>query len=51
VVTRRGKEVVVALSADEYRRLTGKKMGLADGPDFSLLELARSKELAREVEL
>ena len=56
VVTRRGEEVVVVLSADEYRRLTGKKLSLAefllaDGPDLSLLELERSKELAREVEL
>ena len=55
-VTRRGEEVVVVLSADEYRRLTGEKMSLAefllaDGPDFSLLELERSKDLPREPEL
>jgi prevent-host-death family protein len=56
VVTRRGEEVVVVLSADEYRRLTGQKMSLAefllaDGPDFSLLEIERSKDLPREIDL
>ena len=56
VVTRRGEEVVVVLSAEEYRRLTGEKMSLAefllaDGPDLSLLDIRRSRDPAREVEL
>ena len=56
VVTRQGEEVVVVLSIDEYCWLAGKKMSLAeflpaDGPDFSLLEIVRSKDLPREPEL
>jgi antitoxin Phd len=56
VVTRRGEEVVVVLSVDEYRRLTGEKMSLAefllaDGPDLSLLDVRRSRDPVRQVEL
>jgi len=56
VVTRRGEEVVVVLSVAEYRRLAARKLSLAefllaDGPDFGLLEIERSKEPAREIEL
>lgn len=55
VVTRHGEEVVIILAADEYRRLTGQlpdfKEFLLSAPDLSILELERSKELPREVEL
>jgi prevent-host-death family protein len=54
VVTRHGQEAVVVVSADEYRRLTGTgdfKQFLLAGPDLSELDLARPRELAREVEL
>ena len=56
MVTRRGEEVVVVLSVAEYRRLAARKLSLAefllaDGPDFGLLEIERSKEPAREIEL
>jgi prevent-host-death family protein len=55
VVTRRGREVVVVVSVDEYRRLRGPKKDfkqfLTEGPDFDLLEIERSQELPRPVEL
>jgi prevent-host-death family protein len=55
VVTRRGREVVVVVSVDEYRRLRGPKKDfkqfLTEGPDFDLLEVERSQELPRPVEL
>ena len=57
VVTRRGQEVVVILSADEFRRLTGNKPDFRDfllsesGPDLSLLDLERQRDLPREVEI
>ncbi|MCC6626897.1 MAG: type II toxin-antitoxin system Phd/YefM family antitoxin [Chloroflexi bacterium] len=55
VVTRRGEEVVVVISAHEYQRLVGNQRGfkafLLAGPDFSTLDLQRSDELPREVDL
>ena len=55
IVTRRGEEVVVVLSAEEYRRLTGRARSFTDfllnGPDLSQLDLQRAKDLARVVEL
>lgn len=55
VVTRRGREVVVVVAIDEYRRLRGKKRDfkqfLLKGPDFDLLDIQRSDEPTRPVEL
>jgi prevent-host-death family protein len=54
VVTRDGQEVVVVLSAEEFRHLTqGKpdfKAFLLSGPDLSVLELERAGDLPRDVE-
>lgn len=54
-VTRRGQDVVVVVAADEYRRLTGSrpdfKEFLLSGPDLSALDLERSSDLPREIEL
>jgi antitoxin Phd len=53
LVTRNGKEAVVVLDADEYRRLTSHggdfKKFLFEGPRFEL-EIERSKELPREID-
>lgn len=53
VVTRHGEEVVIVLSAEEYRRLTGDKPDFKDfllsGPDLSELDLERARELPREI--
>jgi antitoxin Phd len=53
LVTRNGREAVVVLDADEYRRLTSHggdfKKFLFEGPRFEL-EIERSKELPREIE-
>jgi prevent-host-death family protein len=57
VVTRRGEEVVVVVSIDEYRRLRKRKPKpdfkefLMSAPYFDDLELERSKDPPREVEL
>jgi len=55
VVTRHGREVVVIVAADEFRRLTGNKpdfkMFLLSGPDLSALELERTTELPRKIDL
>jgi prevent-host-death family protein len=55
VVTRHGQEVVVVLSADEFRRLTGHTLDfkefLLSGPDLSALDLERSMDLPRDIEL
>ena len=54
IVTRRGEEVVVVLSAREYRRLTGGapdfKAFLLAAPDLDRLELRRAGDPARTVE-
>ncbi len=55
VVTRRGEEVVVVLSARDYRRMTQSAPDFADfllsAPDLSQLEIERTDDPARAVEL
>jgi len=55
VVTRNGKEVAVVLGVEDYRRLRSDggafKRFLIEGPDFDALEIERSSDTAREVEL
>ena len=55
VVTRHGEEVVVVVSAEEYRRMSGQKPDfkefLMNGPDLSALDLERPREMPRDVEL
>ena len=54
-VTRHGEEVVVVVPAEEFHRLTGDKLDfkefLMSGPDLSILDLERSRELPREMDL
>ena len=54
-VTRRGEEIVVVVPAQEFRRMTGDKPDfkefLMSGPDLSILDLERSRELPREMDL
>ncbi len=51
VVTRHGEEVVVVLSAAEFRRLTGSKPDfktfLLSGPDLGVLDLERAEDWPR----
>ena len=55
VVTRHGQEVVVVLSAEEFRRLTRQRPDLKEfllsGPDLSVLDLERAGDLPRDIEL
>ena len=55
VVTKHGKEAVVVVSAEEYRRLRGDGPRLVEfirtAPDFDLLELDRAGDRGRDVEL
>lgn len=55
VVTRHGEEVVVVLSAQAYRRLTGAVPDFAtfllNAPDLSQLDLERARDRAPVVEL
>ncbi len=55
IVTRHGEEVVVVLSAQEFRRLSGSRLDfkefLLSGPDLSALDLQRAKDLPRDIEL
>ena len=54
VVTRHGRDVAVIVAADEYRRLTGSgdfKAFLRGAPDLDELEIWRSPEMARRVQL
>ncbi|MGH3090673.1 MAG: type II toxin-antitoxin system prevent-host-death family antitoxin [Rubrobacteraceae bacterium] len=54
-VTRRGKEVVVVVPAEEWRRKNEEKMDfkefLMSAPDLSVLDLERSKEKPRDIKL
>lgn len=54
-VTRHGKEAVVVLSVEDYRRLTESeddfRAFLLDAPDLSRLDIRRDGEPARSVEL
>ena len=53
-VTRRGEEIVVVVPVEEFRRMTGDKLDfkefLMSGPDLSILDLERSRELPREMD-
>jgi prevent-host-death family protein len=55
VVTRHGEEVAVVVSIEEYRRLTSDRPAFKEfllaAPDLAALELERSSERARAVEL
>ena len=55
VVTRRGEEVIVVVSAAEFDRLAGRvpdfKDFLLSGPDLDALEIERDSRPARQVEL
>ena len=54
-VTRRGKDVVVVISVEDYARMAMNrpdfKEFLLSAPDTSMLELDRDQSLFREVEL
>ncbi|MDF2704871.1 type II toxin-antitoxin system Phd/YefM family antitoxin [Nonomuraea muscovyensis] len=55
IVTRHGEDVAVVLDMAEYRQLKGKEPDFKDfllsGPDLSELDLVRSKDLPREIDL
>ncbi|WP_113702879.1 type II toxin-antitoxin system Phd/YefM family antitoxin [Nonomuraea lactucae] len=55
IVTRHGEDVAVVLDMAEYRHLKGEepdfKEFLLSGPDLSELDLTRSKDLPREIDL
>jgi antitoxin Phd len=55
VVTKHGKDAVVVVSAEEYRRLRGGGPSLVEfirsAPDFDALDLDRSPDDGRDVEL
>ena len=55
VVTKHGEEVAVVVSIEEYRRLTDELPSFKDfllaAPDLDALDMDRSPELARVVEL
>lgn len=55
VVTKYGEAVVVVVSADEYRRLTGDKMDFKDflmsSPDLDEVIPPRTQEWPREIQL
>ena len=55
VVTRHGEEVVVVVPAEAFRRMSGEKPNfkefLLSGPDLSVLDLERPKDMPRDVEL
>jgi antitoxin Phd len=52
LVTKHGREAVVVVSAEEYRRLKGPADDLVDflrsAPDFDLLDLQRPSDRGRE---
>ncbi|HZB18979.1 MAG TPA: type II toxin-antitoxin system Phd/YefM family antitoxin [Blastococcus sp.] len=54
-VTKHGDEVAVVLDIREYRRLQGGARNFKDflrsGPDLDVLDLRRSREVARSVDL
>ena len=55
VVTKHGKEAVVVVSAEDYRRLRGGGPSLVEfvrsGPDFDALDLGRAEDRGRDVSL
>lgn len=54
-VTRHGETVVVVVSAEEFRQLTGGKPDfthfLLSGPDLSKLDLSRAPDRPRDIDL
>ena len=52
IVTRHGEEVAVLVSAETYRKLSGKdfKAFLLEGPDWADLDIERSREPAPAVD-
>ncbi len=54
VVTRHGEEMVVVVSAEEFRRMSEQKMDfkefLMSAPDLSVLDLERPREMPRDIE-
>lgn len=55
LVTKHGKDAVVVVSAEEYRRLRGGGPSLVEfirsAPDFDALDLDRSQDRGRDIEL
>jgi antitoxin Phd len=55
VITHRGEEAVVVMSAAEFRRLTSPrpsfKAYLLSGPDFKSLDLERRPDMPRDIDL
>jgi prevent-host-death family protein len=55
VVTKHGREAVVIVSFDEYRRLTGTGDDVVEflrsAPDFDLLDLRRVDDVGRHLDL
>ncbi|MHB8692540.1 MAG: type II toxin-antitoxin system Phd/YefM family antitoxin [Solirubrobacteraceae bacterium] len=55
VVTKHGKEAVVVVSAEEYRRLRADDPSLVEfirsAPDFDALDLHRAADRGRDVDL
>ena len=55
VVTKHGKETVVVVSVEEYRRLRGHHPSLVEfirtSPDFDLLGIDRTQDRGRDVAL
>ena len=55
VVTKHGKETVVVVSIEDYRRLRGHEPSLVEfirsAPDFDLLEVDRTGDVGRDVAL
>jgi prevent-host-death family protein len=54
-VTKHGKDAVVVVSVEDYRRLRGGEQSLVEfirsAPDFDQLELERAPDSGRDVEL
>lgn len=55
IVTKHGKEAVVVVSAEDYRRLRGGGASLVEfiraAPDFDALELDRAEDRGRDIDL
>jgi prevent-host-death family protein len=55
IVTKHGRPTVAVVEIGEFRRLSGTTLNfkefLMTAPDFSMLDLERSKELPREIDL
>ena len=55
VVTKHGKDAVVIVAAEDYRRLRGTGPGLLEfirsAPEFDALELDRASDRGRHIEL